>query len=159
MGTLTLFVFQKQQIRREMSMKIGLTPSKTCPTLFKICSSRVRKDLQWKDDREFIFNGHMYDVISQNKVGDTILIYCYKDHAETKLHKQFARMISAAIGDNPVRKNQNERLISFFKSFCTDQPRGDNLVVPELKWDGIRGERKMFYCSFIASPPVPPPKA
>lgn len=125
--------------------------------MLKFTKKETETRLNWKHSREFEFEGQMYDIIKKHYEGDIICYYCYKDHKETKLNKMIARTASRALGQDPDRKSQNEKIVSFMKSFFRQDA---------FAWTPFRDQSGIFRFSFFIfhfssirlTPPVPPPK-
>ncbi|NVN93848.1 MAG: hypothetical protein HXX18_01055 [Bacteroidetes bacterium] len=73
----------KQEIRRGLKDKDLV--------LIEI-SDNNKSSVNWKEnDKEFAFNGEMYDVVSIKKLKNKVQYYCINDHREEKLIAEFKK--------------------------------------------------------------------
>lgn len=56
------------------------------------------------DDKEFKLNGKLYDIVSSNVVGDSIIFQCINDTEEEDLELQFVRLVMNNLdrGEAPI---------------------------------------------------------
>jgi hypothetical protein len=74
-----------------------------------IHKDQIHTILAWEHEREFEFAGEMYDVISSQIMGDSIIYQCLHDAKETSI---------------------NKRILSFIKSYLKDESGSDvSLIV------------------------------
>jgi len=157
-GTYIFLQHKRNEIRNEIARIISKNPAKENLVLFKFTASDVETRLDWKDDHEFEFNGKMFDIVTQGRVGDTILYYCYKDEKETKLNKDKHQLLARSMGQDPARKSQAERLTDFFKSLFSQDAFSWNIITSSFNI--IRISIFDFqYVSTCLAPPSPPPKS
>lgn len=127
LGIVTVFHYQKSQIRREIKHKIidGLDPSELARiSLHKNDLSQLR----WEHSKEFEFEGEMYDVVSSIETKDSITYRCWWDYEETALNQALKHQLAQALDSNPFRNQANGQLIALLKtpvlipevlSYCT----------------------------------------
>jgi hypothetical protein len=156
-GTYTYFQVQQRKIRNEVTRKAEAGFEKTRLVLIKFTREKAENDLKWNDAREFEYKGQMYDIVQQTLHSDTIYYTCYKDHKETKLKESKDRMIAKAVGQDPSRKNQSEKLTDFFKTvfsqdFFTWNPHF--LLTSVIHFSLFT----IHYSLFTPAPLSPPPK-
>jgi hypothetical protein len=125
--------------------------------LLKFTREESATRLTWKHSREFEYNGQMYDIVDQSLSGDSIFYTCYKDQKETRLNDKKERLIAKALGQDPVQKNQAERIKNLFNTvFSRDV----------FAWQPYLPQPSIFNFSFLIfnfslftqAPPSPPPK-
>lgn len=102
-GSYAILQFQKYQIRKEIKREIRAGISEN--DLIKIVvTSENKKELIWKDSKEFSFKGKMYDVVHSEKINSNTQIYhCISDSQETKLIAQYTKDLQKK------RKNKNNQ--------------------------------------------------
>jgi len=69
---------------------------------------QIHTILEWEHDREFELSGEMYDVISSQIIGDSIIYQCLHDAKESSI---------------------NKRMISFIKNYLNDQTGKDASLI------------------------------
>lgn len=115
LGIVTVFHFQKSQIRREIKHKIidGLDPSELARiSLHKNDLSQLR----WEHSKEFEFEGEMYDVVSTIETKDSITYWCWWDYEETTLNQALKHQLAQALNTNPLRNQATGQLIVLLKT-------------------------------------------
>jgi hypothetical protein len=99
----------------------------------------------------------MYDIVDQSQEGDSLFYTCYKDDKETRLNVEKKRVIAKALGQDPTRKSQTEKLTNFFKTVFSQDAFAWNPNPPQPST--IHFSLFTFHYSlFTQSPPSPPPK-
>lgn len=66
--------------------------------------------LEWEHEREFEYQGEMYDVIKQQSSRDSITYLCIWDHAETKIKKQLNLLVMGVLQQDPLHQQQHSTL-------------------------------------------------
>ncbi len=115
-GSYTFFQVEKTKIRKEVERKLAAGIDKTKLLVFRFTREETETLLTWKHSREFIYKGHMYDVVEQREEGGLLIYTCYKDDKETRLGQNKEILFAKAIGQDPVRKSQSEKLSNFLKT-------------------------------------------
>ncbi len=148
--------YHKKQVKREIKRKIIAGIDKEELVLLKI-TEKEKGLLRWEHSKEFEYRGEMYDVVECSIVGDTTYYRVWWDHKETKLNRQLQELVSTAMGKNQKKQENQNRLLSFFKSLyfaeATDLQFYNDTKLNRKFWF-----RLDFYWSFSHSPPVPPPE-
>jgi len=148
---------KKKLIRKEIKWKMIAGLERDELILLKFTRTETHELLNWKHSKEFEFKGQMYDIIETEASGDSIFYWCWWDHEETTLNKQLKNLVAQAKGQNPVKKENNKRLIDFFKALYFKEPSSFANNNPGLSCRKIFG-LPSFYKSFDISPPIPPPE-
>ncbi len=96
-GAVTVLQFQKAKTRKEVKkqIKAGLFPEEL--TLLVFSKTEAKGLLHWEHDKEFEFNGQMYDVVERGQSGDSVWFLSYWDHHETKIKKSLKDLISSNV--------------------------------------------------------------
>jgi hypothetical protein len=149
---------QQYQIRKEIKHRIKDGIPEEDLILLKLptyLSHRTNSGFQWIHNREFRYQGKMYDVVRRMMYGDTIWYYCLADEKETQLFVHLDELVKQELDKNSERKQQIEKILVllnslFFLSF-NDSP----LIQPEREFDLIHYVFKPK--TWIVEPPTPPP--
>jgi len=134
----------------------GIDRTKLVKFTFSISDSREK--LKWEHSKEFEYHGEMYDVVEQEKKGDSVTYWLWWDRKETALNQKLYALLAGFMKQDSQRKNQKQTLIDFAKKlFASEIPLHE--LNPEFKTT----EKSIFrYCisSLIINtlPPTPPPK-
>lgn len=150
------FAWQKHQVKETVKAQLlaGMDASEL--TELKLSKADARTLLEWEEEREFEYQGQMYDVVDTAIEGDSIRYRCYRDHAESRLKREMRRLVAKPLKDDPATAGNALRLITFFQSlFCVEAP----------SWMLPAGEKTGAYFSCLSSlglltgpPPAPPPE-
>ncbi|WP_255037799.1 hypothetical protein [Lacihabitans soyangensis] len=71
------------------------------------------------DNREFEYEGVMYDVVEVKIEKDKKILFCFADIKETELGLNFEKNLDFLWSKNPVRKDVSSKLVDFFKSILS----------------------------------------
>ncbi|MCE2790169.1 MAG: hypothetical protein LW630_09695 [Saprospiraceae bacterium] len=75
----------------------------------------------WEKEHEFEYDGMLYDIVrTENCAGDTI-VYCWPDHAESRIKKKLNSLHNQFLQQSPVRQDQQNRIWSFYQSLYFEQ--------------------------------------
>ncbi len=88
-------------------------------TLLSFSIPEANKILKWKHDKEFQYQGQMYDVVKKEIRGDSIFYVCWWDHKETLLNKQLDQLVKINTGSSPHQEKQERALIFLRNLYCT----------------------------------------
>lgn len=154
-----IFKTQQYQIRQEIKHRIRTGLPDTALVLLKIPQAwedGPQQVFQRIHEREFRFQGKMYDIVRREMHGDTTWYYCVSDEKETELFANLEEMINHECRQNPQRKQQLEKLqqlINLVFILAASQP---------CRLDPGNGSRPASYQfatqTWTQSPPVPPPE-
>jgi hypothetical protein len=111
-GVPIAFKFQQMRIRREIKsqIKTGLSRDQLHELSFSMAENAK---LQWTEkNKEFRFNGEMFDVVSSETRGDTIYYYCINDKDEASLFANLGELVKKKLDDDcNSGKNISAKLI------------------------------------------------
>jgi len=148
--------WQKHAVKEavEAQLRAGMEASELVVLAF--AKSEVGQ-LEWEHEREFEYQGQMYDLIKTEQRNDSLFYTCYWDHAETELHYKLDRWFADYLQKSSPHNQQTERLLCFFRSlyclgFSEKQVMGLRPAKPYFYYSGLRGIPE-------GSPPSPPPNA
>ena len=156
-GTWQFLALRLQWEKKDVTSKIskGILEEQV---LWKFTDDEAAKELSWEHSSEFKYKGEMYDIICQERIGDTTWYWCHWDRKETKIRKDMQDVLSYALGHSPQQKKNNERIGDFFKTlFLHHSPR---LRTQEIKGIyAMHPERNALHVlTYAPSPPFPPPE-
>ena len=114
MGFYLNFKIEQYQVKREIKHKIiNNLPEKEL-TLIKISSGNSGKIKWMEEDKEFRYNGKMYDVVKIKKVNDTTYYYCFNDEKESKLLSHLDNLVKEQTGNSKSRTIQKKQVTDYF---------------------------------------------
>jgi hypothetical protein len=149
--------FQKRTIKKEVKriMMKGLSENEMVVHKFSIKDSKTL--LKWKHDREFEYQGQMYDIIEIERQGDSIKYNCWWDKVETKLNMQLRKAVLLAVGNHPAKKENEKQLGKFQKSlFCQSHENVPHVIKTHAS-PAVFSYR-LITCKTLVIPPLPPPE-
>ncbi len=107
-GYLVAFSVLQQRIQREVKLMLKATVPPSELMTFSFHSEQLQRGdygLVWLKKNEFRYRGGMYDVVSQNVVGDSTQFFCINDVQEERLFENLALHVQRQTGDSPDQKN------------------------------------------------------
>lgn len=149
-------------IRTEMKALLKSGWEKEETEIFKIPKRKLlQSGFKKIDEREFTYGGNLYDIISEQISGDTLVIHCIHDVREQRLKEQVAAHISSQLShENSPFKKQHQAVKFALKNIVQEISFFKNLVF-------ICTYTVMFFKNFtaarvfspISETPFPPPKS
>ncbi|HMQ46054.1 MAG TPA: hypothetical protein PKA00_01200 [Saprospiraceae bacterium] len=121
-GTFFWLKLRKEAIRESIKLEIqrGIPDEKLVELRFS--QEDARQYLRWEHDREFEFQGLMFDVISTKKEGDTLIYRCFWDEQESAINRQLNELANKGLANDTENKQLQRRLLDFFKSLYFASP-------------------------------------
>ncbi len=158
LGSYIWVQIKQSQIRKEVKWKMiaGIDKKELVYMSFSIKDSQEK--LNWKHSKEFEFKGEWYDVVEQEIIGDSIHYYLWWDHEETQLNKQLNELIALTVNQNPLTKENNNRVAKLFKSlyFIEDKVQVNNEIKSEFSQPSIFKDSSFLDVYFSLD--LPPPE-
>jgi hypothetical protein len=152
------FRIEKTRVNKAVKRHIIAGVSKDELVEFKFLLSDTSTKLRWEHDREFEFEGKMYDIVERNNINDSVTYWCWCDNVETQLNKQYKTLVAKALGNNPQKTNSKKQLIEYLKTlYFTGAYKNQNTIYISVT-DTFLDNYKLYDDSWIKSPPGPPPK-
>jgi len=113
------------------------------------------RELNWKEENEFEYNGEMYDVAKIEKTGSDIFIYCIRDEMEEQLISNFEKVTGTnsekdKIASSPQISQTNLHLIAIQNELFPFERINDVTLYSEDYFNN--------YLSIHLKSPTPPPK-
>lgn len=114
-GTYIWLQQERAEVKRFVHEKLekGVEPKELVTLTF---SNSELNRLRWEHEREFEYQGQMYDVVEKKIQGDSIVYLCWWDHEETRLKEEMRKILAGAENDLPQQNDQQKRLNSFEKN-------------------------------------------
>jgi len=152
------FRVEKTRITKAVKKQIIAGVSKDELVEFKFLLSDTSIKLRWEHDREFEFEGKMYDIVERNNINDSVTYWCWCDNVETQLNKQYKTLVAKALGNNPQKTNGKKQLIDYLKTlYFAGAFTNQNRIY--ISVSGTFLANYTFYNdSWVKSPAGPPPK-
>ena len=146
---------QRRQVRRDVKHRIVRGIPKSKLEYLGFARENLDKLVRWKHSKEFEYQQKLFDIVERHETSDSVYFWCWVDTKETKLGHAFKKLLNEAMGQNPVRKDNQKRLSQFFKSLYWQK------VPAMVHFTGQQTIRlqlhHLFYTSIKLSPPSPPP--
>ena len=159
-ATIYLYLqYEKLAIHHEIKSRMIAQMNPEEFVLLKFSKEEAETKLRWEHASEFEYNGQMYDVVSSEIKGDSILYRCWWDFEETDLNKKLKKLVATAFDQDEENRETQTNLYNYLLSFfCTDpfywniKPLYNSQVVY------IDTLHLSIFKSIRISPPTPPPK-
>ena len=154
-----LFTTAWMQLHRwqvQQDLKAILLSEVENPNLLRLkLSTAQAKELHWEDEREFEWNGTLYDLVQLKTTGDTLHLLCWPDRLETGLGLQLDKLLSHPT--DPQQQNRQLCLLDFLKSLP-----GLSFASQNAGTSFTEGKQPPLGCfiptRFATPPPAPPPE-
>lgn len=143
------------EIKREVKRSILAGIPEKDQVVIKLHSSEL-SSLYWEHETEFEFEGNMYDVIRSTEIGDSIMYYCFKDHAESTIKRKLTTLLHDIRKEDGKSHQQVEKLQSYFTSLFPNRAFTLNSVWVDVKPVDY-GRLRFAIQSTHSPPPTPPP--
>ncbi|HPE86510.1 MAG: hypothetical protein PHU97_07755 [Bacteroidales bacterium] len=148
---------KKHQIRKQVKKEIiaGIDPEKLIQLKFSL--PVTDPGLKWIHNKEFEYKGEMYDIVSVQNNGDSIVYLCWWDHQETVLNRQLGKLVKKALNNEPGNTRTQEQLTNYFVSLYFHEQQQ---YKPDTFSDNPSGFRELsvLYHRLSPAPPTPPPR-
>ncbi len=156
-GTYLWLYCEKAAVKQQVKQKIlgGIDKEELVWLTFK--TTEATEVLHWEHDREFEYQGRMYDVVETKAQGDFISYLCWPDHEETQLNRLIDEMAKTDTGNETPVNTSLTKYLDFDKDICHPN-------TPAVKTD-LQNELQPRYGRLISlpafclnTPPSPPPE-
>ncbi len=159
-GGYLFFKLRQYQIREMMEQRIKNGISKDELTLVKIpdkWQEGSHSSFTWVEDNEFRYKGRMYDIVEQEKHGDTTRYYCILDHEESALYSKLEEMTTSAMKHDPASQKQQQNLRHLLTNlYLSELPNFGHTI---SSWRIIATPYHFSLKTFVQPPLSPPPLA
>lgn len=156
-GYLLISACYRMNIHNQMASFIKEQPSDKSQTqiVFKTQGGKILDvSFVWREEnREFTYQGYMYDVISYIKTDSSLIINCFYDKNETELEQNLVQVQKGQHEDNSASKNAFQKLIaSVFLAVESNRIQHSFLVVkPYFSYYQVYVQEQLI--SVIQPPP------
>lgn len=116
LSTVLWLSYQKKEVKRMVKNEIisDLSSEELVELTFEV--KLAFKELEWENKHEFQYKGKMYDIVSQEIIGNKITYYCWLDKEETALNAKLDNLLELALSGNQSKKSKEYQLEIFLKS-------------------------------------------
>ncbi len=151
--------YQKAAVKREIKWKMIAGIDQEELVLLKFTKEETKTKLRWEHSKEFEYNKQMYDIVSTQIKGDTIIYRCWWDHEETKLNKKLQKLVVKAFDKNEDKQKHQKDLQHYFQSFfCSELFNWQSLTSEEIQKPQVDYMTIYPFKNLRFTPPTPPPK-
>ena len=115
-GTYFYLSLQQKAIQETVKRKLkeGILENELVKLTFS--KKEIPKLLKWEHDKEFEYNGQMYDVAEVADIGDSLQYLCWWDKAETATKKNKQKLLYAGIDSSNPSKHFPFTFSDYYKS-------------------------------------------
>jgi hypothetical protein len=124
-GIYLSFEFERLSIRHEVRTKIKSAVQKSELDLLVFHKNDLNKDIKWKHDEEFEWQGEMYDIIYKETDEDSLYYWCWADYEESELNQEMQNWIAHLLHDSPDSQKRNQTIKYNYKNLFLSYPKID----------------------------------
>lgn len=106
--------------KRENAREVASNVMETLPSSDFVTLKMSRGQLallQWEGEKEFSFQGKMYDVLHSFSQSDSVSFSCYQDDHESWVVHEMKQLLKACFGDSENGKEEHDCALHF-ELFC-----------------------------------------
>ena len=158
-GFFVVFELARYEIKTEIKKQIkkAVPDNLLCEIKFP---NRINADreagLRWEDEKEFWYDGSMYDVVRTRITNDTISYYCINDSKETQLFAGLHRQVDEQLSQ-PDKSTQTTKNIKL--AYDQNYLPGSTFLYNNLFLFAVRYTTETYsFPSYIPDKEGPPPK-
>jgi len=156
-GTYAGLRFEKYRARRTAKKHILAGLPDSALVFFQFSKNDGETLLRWEHEQEFEYQGQMYDVVKKSEQGDSVQLWCWRDHAETKLNRQLRQLVAQYQANDPCRHNKEQRLAIFFLTLFYQDAPALRIFCAHPKLSTLPSAVVHLPSTDVAPPPFPPP--
>jgi hypothetical protein len=155
-GYYFIFSYEKHLLQHEMKSLIRSRQFEGPCVTIEVVNPGKNQDYQRINREEFIFRGNLYDIVSEQQVGNLLILRCINDRQEEKLiagYHQYLEFMS--VNDNPAKVKHLTALLHHVLTIALPVSPDAYLPAPSSEISYFE-----FPCSFpsvLPSPSPPPP--
>lgn len=102
--------YHRYATRERIERQLYLTQESTEVVTLTFAKTDIKKLLEWEHNREFEFQGQMYDVIDANETPDSITYRCIWDKAETRIKKQLNQLVAQSLENDTQHHSRQQQI-------------------------------------------------
>lgn len=148
---------QKSLLRKEVKNQIIQGVDERDLQLF-VFSSEQALALKWEHSKEFMLNGHMYDVVSTEAKDGFLYYWCWPDNKETALNQKIDQLLMRLLGTDSPDKKRSNSIQTFYQSLFFEQLSITSIHKFCKEEILINPLWRVFYENKNTEPPSPPPR-
>ncbi len=154
-GVFLVFKIEQTRIRKEMKLTIKQgVPQEELETI--VVDATNRDQLVWKHEREFMFQGTMYDIVWKEQLSDGNMRYhCVNDTQETILFADLDDLVKRKMGN---KESRSQRLKNVLDRMVTVPSFTYFAGTPRMLEDSVFGYSDATYHSPTLEKDAPPPQ-
>lgn len=122
--------YQKKCIRKKVKKEIIASLDSSDLVLLAFTKNESTQ-LEWEHDKEFKYKSHMYDVVHQKEIHDSIFYWCWLDKEETILNQKLAQLSELAWNQSDEKKDKTNKIAQWGKDLYFE--RITSLTYPNFK--------------------------
>ncbi len=151
---------QRRAVRHAVKQQLIAEAPDSEWTLLALRMPQDAHRLEWEHEREFAFEGRMYDVVKLQTVGDSVFYWCWADDEETELHRRLEELFARIWPDAPQPNKTKEQILDFWKKlFAPPQlAQFDPGPFPKFQCVPVKIGRSEAVGTGAARPKTPPPE-
>lgn len=151
--------FRQYEIKEEVKHKLLQSVEPSQLVTLRFTKAQAEQELDWEHSKEFEYKGQMYDVVSEEVKGDSIVYRVWWDKAETKIKKELKTILAGFLQRDMSNQPYQEQLNFFYKNL-----QCQSVVSWESNRNGsaqasVFASPNMLHEKVHFSPPVPPPNS
>jgi hypothetical protein len=113
-GYYLIFKIEQFQVKERVEREILKNIPEEELTIIIIPQDKMDQIKWTEENKEFKYNGEMYDLVKSIKRGDTIHYYCYNDVQETKLITILDKLVKEQSDNSKTKTLQKQTHINYF---------------------------------------------
>lgn len=155
MGYYTAFLIKRTQLKKEMKAFIKSKAGSENTQKLVLSMDQYTTSIDFIEENEFIYNGHLYDLVNKETSENRMILYCISDEKEEMLMETANEYFCQNHDQNSSSNKQNNILKHIIKDYLSFQ------VIKTFKSAYIKLFFKPYSVSFLdvnIIPSSPPPK-
>lgn len=156
-GTYTGLHVEKYRVKKAVKQRLLAEVNPADLVFFQFSKIEQETVLHWEHEQEFEYHGQMYDVVRKVVRNDSVLLWCWWDHAETKLNRQLRHILAQTLSNDPCRRDQERRAVCFFLALFFVEIPDVHLVCRDSEYFELPERGLPLPDWTVPQPPAPPP--
>lgn len=141
------------EVRRELENDRSFSVSEERILELTFTLEETETLLDWEHEREFEYQGQMYDILESHQEGDSITYKVWADHEETRMKGLLSKLIKDGFGEEEDGSTKHLRDFQLFFHLSQKANFSSPIYFKELK----SSYSTIFYTSPLLRPTTPPP--
>ena len=110
-----IFIYVGRLATHRWEINVVINSQRNSLNIKELKFTRVEYEskLRWKDEKEFEYNGKMYDIASVKETGDNIIIYCVRDKKEETLISNYEKLHRTNSTKDKIASDSQTLLMAF----------------------------------------------